>query len=97
MKKKQKVLALALAFTGVLSAENVAPSEPKNVPELLVSAAGECIKTREQWENVRRPEVVQTLLEQEYGVRPIERPADLAFVETSTPEVPSSTILLRQG
>ena len=78
MNSKLTALALAFALTGVLCAENVSPSEPKNVPELLVSAAGERITTRELWESVRRPEVVQTLLEQEYGVRPVERPADLA-------------------
>ena len=87
MNSKLTALALAFALTGVLCAENVSPSEPKDVPELLVSASGERIATREQWESVRRTEVVQTLLEQEYGVRPVERPADLAFVETASPEV----------
>ena len=67
-------------------AENVKPSEPQNVPELLVSSAGERIVTSEQWERVRRPEIVKTLQEQEYGVRPVERPADLAFSETAAPE-----------
>ena len=86
MNSKLTPFAMAFAFTGVLCAENVSPSEPKDVPELLVSAAGERITTREQWESVRRPEVVQTLLEQEYGVRPVERPADLSFSETAAPE-----------
>ena len=67
-------------------AEFKTPPEPKDVPELLVSTAGERIATREQWERVRRPEIVRMLLEQEYGVRPIERPADLSFAETSAPE-----------
>ena len=58
----------------------------KDVPELLVSGSGERIATSEQWERLRRPEIAQTLLEQEYGVRPIERPADLAFSETAAPE-----------
>ena len=87
MTSKLSALVLALAITGVICAENVSPSEPKYVPDLLVSAAGERITTRELWESVRRPEVVQTLLEQEYGVRPVERPVDLAFVETASPEV----------
>ena len=59
---------------------------PKNVPELLVSSSGEKISTRSQWEKVRRPEIVRTLLEQEYGIRPVERPKDLSFVETAAPE-----------
>ena len=80
-------LATCAAFLacGAL-AEFQQPPQPKDVPELLVSAAGERIVTREQWERIRRPEIVKTLLEQEYGVRPIERPVDLAFAETAAPE-----------
>ena len=59
---------------------------PENVPELLVTASGEKVDTKEKWENVRRPEIVKTLLEQEYGVRPVERPDSLSFRETAAPE-----------
>ncbi len=82
----KSVVYIAAALSLTASAELVKPPEPKNVPELLVSAAGERISTRGQWEKVRRPEIVKTLLEQEYGVRPVERPADLAFAETAAPE-----------
>ena len=58
----------------------------REVPELLVSDSGERITTREQWERLRRPEVARMMLEQEYGIRPVERPADLAFTETAAPE-----------
>ena len=60
--------------------------EPENAPPLLVSRSGLAIETSEEWERVRRPEIVRTLLEQEYGVRPVERPADLAFAEVAAPE-----------
>ena len=83
---KGTMLFAICAAAGMAFAENVKPSEPQNVPELLVSSAGERIVTSEQWERVRRPEIVKTLQEQEYGVRPIERPADLAFSETAAPE-----------
>jgi len=59
---------------------------PKGVPPLLVTAAGETVVTRGVWESVRRPEIVRTLLEQEYGIRPVERPEDLSFAETAAPE-----------
>lgn len=59
---------------------------PEKVPELLKMSSGEMVKTREQWEKVRRPEIEKLLLEQEYGVRPVERPADLSFRETAAPE-----------
>ena len=90
MRSMSSVKVKAALAAGMLSAaafaEFVKPSEPEKVPELLVSERGARISTREQWEDVRRPEIVKTLLEQEYGVRPIGRPADLAFRETAAPE-----------
>ena len=62
------------------------PPRPTNVPELLVASSGQKVTTREQWENVRRPELVKLLCTEEYGFRPVERPADLAFAETAAPE-----------
>ena len=76
---------LVMAATAVF-AEFVSAPEPKDVPELLKTASGEMVSTREQWETVRRPEIVKMLLEEEYGVRPVERPADLSFTETAAPE-----------
>ena len=84
------VVLLACACAGVfplaVSAANEKPPEPKNVPELLVAESGVKIATREQWESIRRPEIVKMLCAEEYGFRPVERPADLAFVETAAPE-----------
>ncbi len=87
MKRFTVCLALATGAAGTAFAEFETPSKPKDVPELLVSASGGKITTREQWEQVRRPEIVRTLLEQEYGVRPVERPSDLSFAETAQPEM----------
>jgi len=56
-----------VSFVAVASAafgEFKKPPEPKDVPELMVSASGGRITTREQWERVRRPEIVRTLLSQ---------------------------------
>ena len=61
---KGTMLFAICAAAGMAFAENVKPSEPQNVPELLVSSAGERIVTSEQWERVRRPEIVKTLQEQ---------------------------------
>ena len=49
------------------------------VPDVLTAADGTRITTIAQWETVRRPELLKLFLEREYGVRPVERPADLAF------------------
>ena len=85
-KMKTPIVVFFVAVAGAAFGEFKKPPEPKDVPELMVSASGERITTREQWERVRRPEIARTLLEQEYGIRPVERPADLAFAETAAPE-----------
>ena len=46
-------------------AEGVTHAGPSNVPELLVTAAGEKVTTRAQWEQVRRPEILKTLCTEE--------------------------------
>ena len=73
---KTLTFASFVAVAGAAFGEFVKPPEPKGVPELMVSSSGERITTREQWERVRRPEIVMTLLEREYGIRPVDRPAD---------------------
>ena len=78
--------ALVAALPLVVCGEFEKSPEPKNVPPLLVAASGEAVASREQWERVRRPEIAKVLLEQEYGVRPVERPADISFAETAAPE-----------
>ncbi|MBR4170366.1 MAG: serine hydrolase [Kiritimatiellae bacterium] len=44
--------------------------EPKNVPELLVTAKGEKVTTVAAWEKTRRPELLRTFETELYGVRP---------------------------
>ena len=77
---------VAVAAPLAACGEFVENPEPKDVPPLLVTSSGEAVVSREQWEAVRRPEIAKILLEQEYGVRPVERPADLSFSETAAPE-----------
>ena len=67
-------------------AEGVRAGEPEGVPELMRTFAGEEVNTLRQWREVRRPELLKTFQEEEYGVRPVERPADLAFEETAPVE-----------
>ena len=85
MKKTSIAISAAVAAVAAFGEFKTAPV-PQCVPELLRIASGETVTTREQWETVRRPEIVKLLLEREYGVRPVERPADLAFAETAAPE-----------
>ena len=85
MKKIYVSICLVVVSAAAFAEFETAPV-PKGVPELLKTVFGETVSTREQWETVRRPEIVKMLLEEEYGVRPVERPADLSFMETAVPE-----------
>jgi hypothetical protein len=53
--------------------------QPENVPELMVTFKGEKVTSCEQWERVRAPELLEEFTKEEYGRRPVERPAALAF------------------
>lgn len=58
--------------------EAVLPA-PHDVPELLVSEEGRRIATREEWERIRRPEILKFFRDRVYGRRPCERPSLLRF------------------
>ena len=49
------------------------------IPELLTALNGEKIDSVEKWENIRRKEIMTLFSENVYGVRPVERPDDIAF------------------
>ena len=63
----------------------VANPEPRDVPALMVTKAGDKVTDVATWEKVRRPELLDVFLENEYGRRPVERPDTLAF-ETAEPD-----------
>ncbi len=79
-----KKLVMALGLLGGAVAFGAEPV-PENVPDLMTTKAGEKVTTVEQWEKVRRPELLEIFLENEYGKRPVERPDSLAF-ETAEPD-----------
>ncbi len=54
-------------------------SDPVDLPELLVGFDGRRVATVDDWERRRRPEILDFLARSVYGVRPVERPADLRF------------------
>ena len=87
MMKSSMLLVSAVGIGYVSNADFNKPPVPYDVPPLLVTTSGKPVCSREQWETLRRPEIERILLEQEYGMRPVERPADLAFSESATPEV----------
>ena len=52
---------------------------PVDLPELMRAADGSRIRTVAEWETRRRPELLEFFTRNMHGVRPVERPADLAF------------------
>ena len=71
--------AFAFLFAVLSAAAELETSEiPEGVPELAAKSVAD-------WEAVERPQLMRTILEEEYGVRPVERPADLKFAETAVP------------
>lgn len=72
--------AVAVLGCGVVClADYEKAPEPENVPELMVTRDGRTVRTVADWETVRRPEIVRTMAEEVFGVRPVERPANLRF------------------
>lgn len=54
------------------------------LPELLVANNGAKIKSREKWEKIRRPEIVNLLNEEMYGFYPDDARLEVTFELTST-------------
>ena len=71
MKKSMNVKSFSVAFLCLALAQSAsAAPEPKNVPDLLTTSAGEKITTVDQWEKVRAPELLALFEREEYGRRP---------------------------
>jgi hypothetical protein len=55
------------------------------------------VRTEEEWEQVRRPEILKFATENIYGVRPVERPVDLKFEQEGPDRVfPESAMRCRR-
>lgn len=61
--------AVASAVLSITATADVMPV-PKNVPELMRTFSGAEVKTREEWEKVRAPELLAKFEKEEYGRRP---------------------------
>ena len=52
---------------------------PIDLPELMTTFGGARVKSVEDWEKVRRPEILDFFTRNMHGERPVDRPADLKF------------------
>jgi len=84
--KNAKILLAAATISGCMTASCTNPM-PRDVPELMTAFSGEKIASVEQWEKVRAPELLEEFTNEEYGRRPVERPATLAFEEAEPDKV----------
>ncbi|MBR0066866.1 MAG: hypothetical protein IJQ00_04660 [Kiritimatiellae bacterium] len=64
------ILAAASAQTIAFAGTDKALTAPKNVPALMKTFGGADVKTREDWEKVRAPELLACFETEEYGRRP---------------------------
>ena len=60
---------------------------PQNVPDLMTCEDGTPVKTVSDWEDKRRGEILEFFVREEYGRRPVDRPADLRFELAETDAV----------
>lgn len=73
--KKQKTITLLLLFFFSLQmgyGQNYDESKvgEYQLPELLVTESGQTVSTSEQWENIRRPEILKLFEDHVYGQVP---------------------------
>ena len=69
---------------------------PVNLPELMKTFDGKPVRTVEDWERTRRPELLDFFARNMHGVRPVERPADLAFAPTAPDAVMKDGTIVRK-
>lgn len=75
IKTVQFLFGCLFLTTATLKAE-----EPFGVPPLLTTGDGKTVTTAEQWEQTRRPEILDLFQKHVYGRRVVERPESLRFV-----------------
>ena len=80
-------LAASCAFAAPQAKESSSPA-PQNVPGLLTAFDGRKISTADEWENVRRPEILKCFENNEFGTRPEALKAeDVSFEIVESGEV----------
>lgn len=61
-----------------------AATQPLKLPDLFVSQNGKLITSADEWQKIRRPELLELFRTNVYGRNPVDRPKDLAFDIVST-------------
>ena len=71
------------------AAKKKAPPVPSGVPELMKTSGGRTVATVDEWEKIRRPEILKCFEENEFGIRPasVADGRDVSFTVVSEKEV----------
>lgn len=86
----------AFAGVGFVPYSMVEQVDPENLPELLRCMDGTPVADTRQWEEKRRPELLEFFNANVYGIRPVERPADIRFVPIADDAVLPGNIKRKQ-
>lgn len=74
MKKQKTITLLSIFFFSLQMGYGQNYDESKvgeyQLPELLVTKSGQTVSTPEQWENIRRPEILKLFEDHVYGQVP---------------------------
>lgn len=74
----------------------ISAAEKENIPKLLVSSKGVKIASVQQWEKIRRPELIELFRSQVYGRMPVKRPDNLVFETIETSDTIFSSTAIRK-
>lgn len=61
--------------------------EPCSLPDMFLSETGKRISTVDEWERIRRPEILRWFESNMYGIRPVDRPDGLTFAPIGQDEM----------
>lgn len=88
-------IIISTLANAAIADERTAPANPV-LPNPLIALSGEKVISVEQWERVRRPELLELFREHVYGRNPIERPDDMRFEVLSTRDVFDGLAICKQ-
>jgi len=94
------VIALSLAPASFAAAQEKYPDDPSmpaySLPDPLITASGRAVTTAEQWQNVRRPEILELFRTNVYGRVPATKYEKSFEVTHEDPKAMDGAATLRQ-
>ena len=78
---QQDIMEKIVNCRQIIQSRGLSEAKPKDVPELMRTASGRKVTSAEDWERVRRPEILSCFAKRVFGRRPAEaeRPDGISF------------------